>query len=31
MGSDKLLNRTVEALGIIIDGRPKERLFKMES
>ncbi|MBA7675131.1 hypothetical protein ES703_83360 [subsurface metagenome] len=31
MGSEEFLNQIVEALGIIIDRRPKERLRKMES
>ena len=30
MRPEKFLNRMVEALGIIIDRRPKERLRKME-
>ena len=29
--SEEFLNRIVEALGIIIDGRPKGRTRKMES
>jgi len=31
MGSEELLNRMVEALGITIDRRPKGRPRKMES
>jgi len=31
IGSEEFLNRTVEALGIIIDRRPKGKLRKMES
>ncbi|MBU4509416.1 hypothetical protein KJ830_00040 [bacterium] len=31
MGSEEFLNQMVEALGIIIDRRPKGRLRKMES
>jgi hypothetical protein len=31
MGSEEFLNRMVEALGIIIDRRPKGRLRKLES
>ena len=31
IGPEKLLNRMVETLGIIIDRRPKERPRKMES
>ena len=31
MGSEEFLNKMVEALGIIINSRPKGRLRKMES
>ena len=31
IGSEKFLNQMVEALGITIDGRPKERPRKMEN
>jgi hypothetical protein len=31
MGSEEFLNQMVEALGIIIDRRPKERPLKMEN
>jgi len=31
MGSEEFLNQMVEALGIIIDRRPKERPRKRES
>ena len=31
IGSEEVLNQMVEALGIIIDIRPKGRLRKMES
>ncbi len=31
MGSEEFLRRMVEALGIIIDRRPKGRLRKMEN
>jgi len=31
MGSDEFLNQVVEALGIIIDKRPKGRPRKMKS
>ena len=31
MGSEEFLNRMVEALGIIIDRRPKGRLLKWKA
>ena len=31
IGSEEFLNQIVEALGIIVDRRPKGRLHKMES
>ena len=31
MGSEEFLNQMVEALGIIVDRRPKGRSRKMES
>jgi hypothetical protein len=31
MGSEEFLNWTVEALGIIVDSRPKGRTRKMKS
>ena len=31
IGSEEFLNQIVEALGIILDKRPKGRLRKMES
>ena len=31
IGAEEFLNRMVEALGIVIDRRPKGRLRKMES